>query len=113
MSGRIAFTLMFIGAFCGIIVSRHAMGGTLSTQAASLTLSTMTAFTAYKAWRSIRSRRVDAHRRWSLRCAFYMGSIISVRPIMATTALLAASLGTNYTVRAVPSVCFASMPWLS
>ncbi|KAG9008004.1 hypothetical protein FRB93_007023 [Tulasnella sp. JGI-2019a] len=98
VSGRIAFILLFIGSMSGITISQRAFGGSMSTRSASLTLAIMTAFSTFKSWRSIRLRRVNEHRKWTLRCAFYMGSIISVRGTLLFTAIATMWLAPQYVV---------------
>ncbi|KAG9008006.1 hypothetical protein FRB94_008330 [Tulasnella sp. JGI-2019a] len=98
LSGRIAFTLLYIGNIGGIIIAPHAFGGSPSVQSATYTLAILTSFASYKAWRSIRLQRVTEHRKWALRCAFYMGSIITSRPMLGITSLIAVNSGPQYVI---------------
>ncbi|KAG9033709.1 hypothetical protein FRB95_014498 [Tulasnella sp. JGI-2019a] len=98
LRGRIAFTLLYIGNIGGIIIAPHAFGGSPSVQSATYTLAILTSFASYKAWRSIRLQRVTEHRKWALRCAFYMGSIITSRPMLGITSLIAVNSGPQYVI---------------
>ncbi|KAG9033708.1 hypothetical protein FRB95_014497 [Tulasnella sp. JGI-2019a] len=98
VNGRIAFTLLYIGATGGIMIAPSAFGGSPSTQSAMYTLATVSSFASYKAWRNIRSGRVIEHRKWALRCAFYMGSVISCRVMSVSTSLIAIYFGPQYVI---------------
>ncbi|KAG9033136.1 hypothetical protein FRB95_000554 [Tulasnella sp. JGI-2019a] len=100
ISGRIAFTLLYISMIGALMIAPHAIGGSMSVQSIVWTLSFMTGYAVFKSWTYIRQRprRIADHRKWALRAMFYMGSIITARVIMITAAVITKFVGTHYTV---------------
>ncbi|KAG9033699.1 hypothetical protein FRB95_014488 [Tulasnella sp. JGI-2019a] len=98
VGGRIAFTLLYVGAISGVLITPHAFGGSPSAQAEGYTVAILIFFSSYKAWSRIRSRQITDHRKWALRCAFYLGSSISSRIMLGITSLIAVYFGPQYVV---------------
>lgn len=62
------------------MIGRRAMGGAPASQAAVMVMAALSATSACLAWYNIRfRRRIDLHRRWNIRTAFYVGSAITER----------------------------------
>ncbi|KAM5453516.1 hypothetical protein MaudCBS49596_002719 [Microsporum audouinii] len=75
--------LLFLTSNAGvIIIAPHAFGGDPSTQFNNglLVLSSTTA--VILAYINIRRKQIEQHRAWMLRAMFYMGSIITMRPLI-------------------------------
>ncbi|KAG8853048.1 hypothetical protein FRB96_008426 [Tulasnella sp. 330] len=98
ISGRVAFTLLYISMIGAVMIAPRSIGGAISVQAIVGTLCVMTGYSVFRSWTSIRHRRIADHRRWALRAMFYMGSIITARVIMISTTLIVTNLGTNHTL---------------
>ncbi|KAG8935319.1 hypothetical protein FRC01_003071 [Tulasnella sp. 417] len=92
LNGFMVYTLLGLGIVGALMLTRRAMGGAPSTQVALIIIASLSATSACLAWYSIRfRRRIDLHRRWNIRTAFYAGSAITERiflnglaPILAT-----------------------------
>lgn len=102
ISGRTAFALLYISMIGAVMIAPHAIGGALALQSFVGALCVMSGFAVYQSWSSIRRRHVVAHREWSLRAMFYIGSAITARVIMLSTALVVTRLATHHTVSPVP-----------
>ncbi|RDW56867.1 hypothetical protein BP5796_12934 [Coleophoma crateriformis] len=64
-----------------VVVSPWAFGGTVTTQAACVSLALLITVAMTKGIRGIRSGNLDVHRVWMLRTWAYAGSILTMRPI--------------------------------
>ena len=73
--------------FSSFLIFDQAFGGTTSTAVGSVTIAILSITGHYKAWMSIRNHRIDIHRAWMLRTWAWMGSIVTMRPIIAVVAL--------------------------
>lgn len=98
INGYIILLLLLGGVTGAIIITRHAFGGDVSTQAASSATSLATTVAAILAYYNIKRLQIDQHRKWMLRTIFYMASIITVRIIMGIGMVIIAKIGTYNTV---------------
>ena len=79
IAGYVIIVLIACGNAGAIMVSTHAMGGDLPTQAFVGVLATATTCTFGLALYNIKRLQIDQHRAWILRTWFYLGSIVGVR----------------------------------
>lgn len=98
INGYMVLLLLTGGVTGALIITRHAFGGDISTQTASVTLSVATTVSAILAYYNIKRLQIDQHRKWMLRTIFYMASIITVRIIMGIGMAIIATIGTYGTV---------------
>lgn len=98
INGYIILLLLLGGVIGAVIITRHAFGGDISTQAASGATSLATTVAAILAYYNIKRLQIDQHRKWMLRTIFYMASIITVRIIMVIGMVIIAKIGTYNTV---------------
>ena len=76
-----------VAAVSGLMLYDRAFGGQLSTQVSVISLFATTIAGHYKAYRAIKRFQLDRHREWMLRTWIYMGSIITVRPLLFLVAI--------------------------
>ncbi|KAF7984684.1 hypothetical protein HWV62_12966 [Athelia sp. TMB] len=86
-AGYIIVTLVLVSNAGALIIAPHAFGGALATQAGVGLLAILSTVGITLAVYNIRRMQIDQHRKWMLRVWFYMGSIITLRLIMALAAL--------------------------
>lgn len=68
------------------------MGGAPAIQSAIFVIAILTVTSAILAWYNIRwRRRIDLHKRWNIRAAFYAGSAITERVFLNGLALILAT----------------------
>lgn len=80
LNGFVVYTLLGLGMVGALMIGRRAMGGAPASQAAVMVMAALSATSACLAWYNIRfRRRIDLHRRWNIRTAFYVGSAITER----------------------------------
>jgi hypothetical protein len=101
VSGRILFILLMMAnistctlfslltvqrlkSIAALTIVKHAFGGTITTQAATVTLAVLTTFAAYKSWAAILNLRIDRHRAWVLRAWSYAGAVRLPFPLIDT-----------------------------
>ncbi len=68
------------------MISRHAFGGDVATQAAVYVLVLATTAGLSLAYINIKNLQIEQHRAWMLRTMFYLGTIITTRLIMIIAA---------------------------
>jgi len=79
INGYIVYLLILLGAIGGIMLTRRTLGGAFGAQLANVVLGLMTVTSAILAYYNIKRLQIDQHRKWMLRCIFYMASIITDR----------------------------------
>lgn len=80
LNGFVVYTLLSLAIVGALMIARRAMGGVPSSQAAIVVMAALSTTSACLAWYNIRfRRRIDLHRRWNIRTAFYVGSAITER----------------------------------
>jgi uncharacterized membrane protein len=80
--GRLWFVLMLAATVGAGIITRHAFGGVLSTQAASITTGIFLLGCMVQGYVNIRNKRIQEHREWMLRASAVAGSIFTLRLIL-------------------------------
>lgn len=92
LNGFVVYTLLGLTLVGAIIIAPHSMGGAPAIQSAIFVIAALTATSAILAWYNIRwRRRIDLHRRWNIRAAFYAGSAITERVFLNGIALILAT----------------------
>ena len=100
--GYICWSLGLVAAISSLLISDHAFGGAISTQASCMVLSSIVAVGTLKAYLSIKALRLDEHRAWMIRIWVNMGSILTMRMFLVPIAILISLLqrigapGANY-----------------
>ncbi|KAF7983468.1 hypothetical protein HWV62_21760 [Athelia sp. TMB] len=104
-AGYIIVTLVLVSNAGALIIAPHAFGGALTTQAGVGLLAILSTVGITLAVYNIRRMQIDQHRKWMLRVWFYMGSIITLRLIMAIAAtIISAPPGSQHQVTACPEI---------
>ena len=106
INGYTIILLLFLSNVGALMVSRRAFGGALDTQAWVGVLVILTTIGASMAYYNIRKLQIDEHRAWMLRTMFYMGSIVTVRPILGAGAAIISSLSTYQTVWSCAQIAY-------
>jgi uncharacterized membrane protein len=88
INGRIILMLLLVANVGALMIARHAFGGTIETQTGTGFLVIITTIGGALAWYNIKRLQLDQHRAWMLRTMFYMGSIITMRMILVSGALI-------------------------
>ncbi|KAE8154595.1 hypothetical protein BDV25DRAFT_147542 [Aspergillus avenaceus] len=88
INGYIIILLVIASNIGALMIARHAFGGLISTQAAVGFLVILTTTAMAIAYYNIKRLQIEQHRAWMLRSFFYMGSIITVRIILITAAVI-------------------------
>ncbi|KAK0716140.1 hypothetical protein B0H67DRAFT_489850 [Lasiosphaeris hirsuta] len=92
--------LLSLASIAGVLmITRHAAGGSLETQAGLGLLSIMFVTSLILAFINIKRLQIEQHRAWMLRAWFYAGSIITLRLIQIISAILLSAIGTFQAAR--------------
>ena len=87
--GYASLALCAPGMASGVPILDVTFGGDLSIRSAALTLFGVSAYALWRAWHAIaRQGRVDEHRKWMLRAWSYLGSVVTMRPLIVAPAML-------------------------
>ncbi|KAK3360662.1 hypothetical protein B0T25DRAFT_132370 [Lasiosphaeria hispida] len=93
INGYIVILLSLASTAGVLMITRHAAGGSLETQAGLGLLSIMFVASLLLAFINIKRLQIEQHRAWMLRAWFYAGSIITLRLIQIVSAILLSSIG--------------------
>ncbi|KFY22680.1 hypothetical protein V493_06415 [Pseudogymnoascus sp. VKM F-4281 (FW-2241)] len=93
INGYLVILLSTLGNIGALMVARRAFGGTLTTQSAAGYLVIATTIAMALAYYNIKRLQIDQHRAWTLRAMFSLGTIITLRIIMALSAGIISSIG--------------------
>ena len=74
------------------MIVRHSFGGTVDTQTNLGLLVVITTVGAALSYYNIRRQQLDQHRAWTLRTMFYMGTVITARPIFLISAVIVSAV---------------------
>ncbi|EGC42248.1 conserved hypothetical protein [Histoplasma capsulatum var. duboisii H88] len=94
----IIITLFLISNAGALMIARHAFGGGHDVQLAIGLLVLISTSSVGMAYYNIRCLQIEQHRAWMLRAMFYMGSIVTIRPLQEITSRIINKLGTYYAV---------------
>ncbi|KAI0423585.1 hypothetical protein F5Y09DRAFT_209635 [Xylaria sp. FL1042] len=94
--GYSSIVLAFVGSLAALPLIRHAFGGDLASQAATVLLLLLFMVAQIAGFICIKRRNIQDHRHWMLRSWFYAGSVITMRIIMTLTSLAITSIGGYY-----------------
>jgi hypothetical protein len=72
LNGYLVVLLALAGTAGALMIARHAVGGTVETQAAVGFLAILTTGSLVLAWYNIKKLQIDQHRAWMLRAWFYV-----------------------------------------
>jgi uncharacterized membrane protein len=92
INGRIVLVLLLVANAGALMIARHSFGGTIDVQTIVGFLLIITTAGGALAYYNIRRLQIDQHRAWMLRTFFYMGTILTARPIMVLSALIISRL---------------------
>ncbi|PGH21548.1 hypothetical protein AJ80_03108 [Polytolypa hystricis UAMH7299] len=98
VNGYLIMILFLISNAGALMISRHAFGGSLLTQTGTGLLVLLTTFSLALAYYNICRLQIDQHRAWMLRTMVYMGSIVTIRPLMEILTRVIQRLGAAYYV---------------
>ncbi|PGH14050.1 hypothetical protein AJ79_03320 [Helicocarpus griseus UAMH5409] len=91
--------ILFLASNAGaLMITRHAFGGGLPTQVSIGLLILISTISIVIAYYNIRRLQIDQHRAWMLRTMFYMGSIVTMRPLIEIVSRIISRVGTYYEV---------------
>ena len=97
INGYVIIILVIMSNVGAVMICRRAFGGSLSTQAGVGVLVIITTASISLAYYNIKHLQVDQHRAWMLRAMFYLGTIITLRLIMISSAQIISRLSRYYT----------------
>lgn len=97
INGYICLLLLILLNTGALMIGRWAFGGTVATQALVGLLAIATTGSATLAYINIKRLQIDQHRAWMIRTWLYAGTIITLRLIMALSALIISQYGNYYT----------------
>ncbi|CCA71436.1 hypothetical protein PIIN_05375 [Serendipita indica DSM 11827] len=93
INGYTVLTLILLGVIGGLMMSRHAFGGDVSSAGGIYALALVTLFSAGMGYYNIKRLQIEQHRKWMLRSVVYMSSIVTMRIIMIISALIVTAIG--------------------
>jgi uncharacterized membrane protein len=88
INGRIILLLLVASNAGALMIARHSFGGTVETQTGIGFLVIMTTISGTLATYNIKQLQIEQHRAWMLRLWFYLGSIITLRPVLVLATLI-------------------------
>jgi hypothetical protein len=106
INGYTVIILTIISNIGALMICRRSLGGGLDVQSAVVALTVASTAAIAIAYYNIKRLRVDRHRAWMLRTVFYLGSIISTRPIMIISAVVISKAGGYYQVQSCEKIAF-------
>lgn len=106
INGYLIIVLVTLGNIGATMIARRAFGGTLATQSAIGTLVIATTISMALAYYNIKRLQIDQHRAWMLRAMFALGTIITLRFIMAISAGIISSIGSYSAVMNCGEIAF-------
>lgn len=98
INGYIVIMLLLLGNAGAFMITRHAFGGDLSTQAATGFLGIYTTVGMVMAYYNIKVLQVDQHRAWMLRTMIMFGVIITTRLIAIIAAQITTLMGSYHII---------------
>ncbi|PGG97686.1 hypothetical protein GX51_07196 [Blastomyces parvus] len=98
INGYIIIVLFLISNAGALMITRHAFGGGHEVQLGLGLLVLITTISVGMAYYNIRCLQIEQHRAWMLRTMFYMGSIVTIRPLLEIISRIISKLGTYYEV---------------
>ncbi|PGH28480.1 hypothetical protein GX50_08781 [[Emmonsia] crescens] len=91
--------MLFLASNAGaLMITRHAFGGGHDVQLGLGLLVLISTVSVGMAYYNIRRLQIEQHRAWMLRAMFYMGSIVTIRPLLEIISRIITKLGTYYEV---------------
>lgn len=95
VNGYLILVLFMISNAGALVITPHAFGGGLDVQSFIVLLVLSCTISVGLAWYNIRRLQIEQHRAWMLRAMFYMGCIITIRPILVILALFISSTNSS------------------
>lgn len=86
INGHIVLVLLLIAHAGALMIGRHAFGGSVDVLINLAIIVAMTTIGGALAYYNIRRLQIDQHRAWMLRTMFYLGVIVSARPVILIAA---------------------------
>lgn len=93
INGYIVLILMCLGVAGGLMMTSHAFGGGMDIHGAMYVLAILVVGSASLGYYNIKRMQIEEHRKWMLRTAVYLGSIITIRIIMIISAHIISMTG--------------------
>ncbi|KFY40872.1 hypothetical protein V495_05214 [Pseudogymnoascus sp. VKM F-4514 (FW-929)] len=106
INGYVILILVTIGNIGAAMIARRAFGGTLATQCAVGYLIIATTVSMVLAYYNIKRLQIDQHRAWMLRAMFALGTIITLRIIMAIASGIISTIGSYSAVMNCGEIAF-------
>lgn len=110
INGYVLILLITLANVSGIMIGRHAFGGTLSTQGFVGAVAIMTESSVVLSYINIKRLQIEQHRAWMLRCWAYLGAVITVRLIMPVAAIIIGRIGGYFMAIPCEQIAFATGP---
>lgn len=106
INGWTVSCLIIVSNVGALMIARRSFGGTVASQTSIGLLAILTTVGIGMAIYNVKRLQIDQHRAWMLRTAFWLGTIITMRLIMIISALIAAHIGTYYSVATCGEVMY-------
>ena len=110
MNGCVIILLVILSNVGALMICRRSFGGSLETQAGVGTLAIISTLSICMAYYNVKRLQIDQHRAWMLRMVFYLGTIITLRIIMATSASIISLVNSYDAVWRCDEIKFVSDP---
>ncbi len=98
INGYTIILLFFASNAGALMIARRAFGGGLEVQTGVGLLVTICTIGIIMAYYNIRCLQIDQHRAWMLRTMFYMGSIVTIRPLLEIITRIVSKAANYYVV---------------
>ncbi|QRV89374.1 hypothetical protein RhiJN_17392 [Ceratobasidium sp. AG-Ba] len=95
-AGKVINILTFISTLSAWGVAYVSFGGDMSIQGGSYALGIMTLWSTVKSWTAIRRLQIDEHRTWVIRSWSYQMSVITLRVLAVSLAIIISIVGGFY-----------------
>ncbi|KAK1996604.1 hypothetical protein LX36DRAFT_658448 [Colletotrichum falcatum] len=106
LSGYATLLLSLVGTAGAFMIARHAFGGGLEVQAGVGLMGIMFVVSLTLAYVNVKRLQIEQHRAWMLRAWFYAGSIVTLRLIQFSCAVIISRIGTYYAARSCGQVAY-------
>ncbi|KAK2809690.1 hypothetical protein FQN50_003534 [Emmonsiellopsis sp. PD_5] len=94
INGRISLLLFLVSSIGALMIADTSFGGAFDMQVMVIILTMVSTISGALAYHSIYRMQLDEHRAWILRTMFYIGVILTARPLIFLGAVFVSKLGT-------------------
>ncbi|KAI1770163.1 hypothetical protein F4818DRAFT_433667 [Hypoxylon cercidicola] len=106
ISGYVAVALSAAGSVSALVIARRSMGGGIDTQSMVGVLAIIFSYSLYKGVVCARRHQIEQHRVWMLRAWVNASAIVTMRIIIAISAIILSSVGGYYNVQPCDKINF-------